>query len=402
MTAKLAFFVFFVISQASMAQDKMSLNTFLAKVKEQNLDLKVEVFKSDATQAKAIGLSIPPPMVGINQMQMKDTGASANGFEVNQMIPFPTKLTSEHSARQFEASSQDEKRLAKENEIMAEARLSYFSLWAVQEKKNLLIERQEVIKNHLKLARSTARSDSFAGIHVLKAESDLDFLENDIEAEDQEITERQAVLANLLNVNAADFKIKAEEPPLTLPPKSFSTEKTHQIQALKFDLERMKSKESEARSSWFPDLNLKYREMGATPMFPQYSEVMVGITLPFVFFWEPNANSEMAGAERMQAEAELEKQKRNIESKVATLLSRADSLKRQILTLKEKLIPKAEKRMRLVHNLAPRDMETLQDHRETMEAFPELKMKALMLRLEYEQTISQLEKYFANKGSSHE
>jgi hypothetical protein len=69
---------------------------------------------------------------------------------------------------------------------------------------------------------------------------------------------------------------------------------------------------------------------------------------------------------------------------------------------KNKLLPRAEQRMKIVHNLAPRDMETIQDHRETMEAFPNLKMAELELRMQYEETIAELEKYIANKGPFHE
>lgn len=57
--------------------------------------------------------------------------------------------------------------------------------------------------------------------------------------------------------------------------------------------------------------------------------------------------------------------------------------------------------MRLVHNLAPRDMETITDHRETMEAFPNLKMNELDLRQQYEEVISELEKHIS-KGLNHE
>ena len=58
--------------------------------------------------------------------------------------------------------------------------------------------------------------------------------------------------------------------------------------------------------------------------------------------------------------------------------------------------------MKAVHNLAPRDMETLQDHRETREAFPELQMKALELRLLYEETVTEIEKYLPGKEMAHE
>lgn len=128
---------------------------------------------------------------------------------------------------------------------------------------------------------------------------------------------------------------------------------------------------------------------------------MVGVTLPFAFFWQPNSESKAASSERLQAEYELEKQKRSIDADKKILIGRIESFKKQIDTLKQKLIPRAEKRMKLVHNLAPRDMETLQDHRETMEAFPELKMKLLSLRVDYEQAVSGLEKYLS-KGSEHE
>ena len=49
--------------------------------------------------------------------------------------------------------------------------------------------------------------------------------------------------------------------------------------------------------------------------------------------------------------------------------------------------------MALVRNVAPRDMESLQDHRETMEAFPELKLKVLELRGQYEEVVSELVKF---------
>ncbi len=381
----------FLTGLSSHAAETMNLATFLNKVNEQNLDLKVESAKRDALEAKAAGLAIPPPMVSVNQMNMV-TGDTARGFEVNQAIPFPTKLTSDLSARGYAAKSQNESRLARQNEILAQAKVLYFSLWATQERLNLLSEKRNVIKTHIKLARSTARSDSFAGVHVLRAESDLDLLENEILTVEQMLSEKQNDATVLMNGDIAT-KIIAQEPPLSPVPQIDSVESSHQIQTMKLSLESLRAKESAAKSSWFPDLNFRYKEMGATSMFPRYNEVMVGVTLPFVFFWEPHSESKAASGERLQAEYELEKQKRIIDADKNNLLSKVESLKKQLNSLKEQLIPRAEKRLKLVHNLAPRDMETLQDHRETMEALPDLKLRALELRMEYEQAVSSLEKY---------
>ena len=389
-----------LISYMAHADERMGLTAFLNKVQIQNLNFKIESSKSDVASAKSVGLAIPPPMVSVNQMNMV-TGDTARGFEVNQAIPFLTKLTSDHSARGYAAKSQNESRLARQNEILAQAKVLYFSLWASQEKLNLLSEKKNVIKNHIKLARSTARSDSFAGVHVLRSESDLDLLENEILSAEQVLSEKQNEAAVLINMDPSS-KLIAEEPPLSEVPKTDSNDNSHQIQTIKFSLESLRAKESVAKSSWFPDLNFRYKEMGASNMYPRYNEVMVGVTLPFVFFWEPHSESKAASSERLQAEYELEKQKLEINADKKNLLSKVESLKKQIDTLKEKLIPRAEKRMKLVHNLAPRDMETLQDHRETMEAFPELKLKLIELRLEYEQTVSSLEKYLSGKDASYE
>ncbi len=322
---------------------------------------------------------------------------------INQSIPFPTKLTSDHSARKNESNSQKEMALAREHEILAQAKRVYFSLWAAQEKIEILKEKKEVIGNHIKLSRSGVRSDSFLKIHLLKSESDLDLLENEIEESNQALREAKILAAELINVDIASFNVIATEPPESKISNSAEKfDQSHQIGAKKYTLESFKSVESAAKASWLPDFNLRYKKMGPGSMFGQYDEVMVGVTLPFVFFWEPNAVSKDASQKRVQAELELEQEKRRIENESYALTQKAASLQNQLENIKTKLLPRAKVRMNLVHNIVPRDMESLQDHRETMEAFPDLKLKALGLRLEYETTVSELEKYRSSEAPTHE
>ncbi|MGK4495532.1 hypothetical protein ACSLVN_27370, partial [Klebsiella pneumoniae] len=72
-------------------------------------------------------------------------GGSTSGFEVSQTIPFPTKLTNDHSVRQLEAKAQSEMQKAASSEILAKARLLYFSLWTAQERLTLLKEKKSAI-----------------------------------------------------------------------------------------------------------------------------------------------------------------------------------------------------------------------------------------------------------------
>lgn len=392
------FSLFLALSQTSGAEEPLTLEAFLAQVKAENLGLKVESAKADAASARAVGLNIPPPMAGYIDMKMDD-GSSASGFEVSQTIPFPTKLINDHSARKFEAEAQDETSKAYLNETLAKARLLYFSLWAAQERLNLLKEKKAVIGQHIKLSRAGSRSDSFSNIHILKAESDVDALDNNILSAEQFFRNKQVEAAEFVNADPSGFRPTAKEPPMASLPESPSSPSSHQLESARLTLESFKARESEAKSSWFPELNLRYKQMGATSMYPRYNEVMVGVSLPFVFFWEPRAASQTASAQKLQAELEFSREKRKIESEKASLVVKAESLKKQIDNLNSKLLPRAEKRMRLVHNLAPRDIETLQDHRETMEAFPDLKLKALEYREQYEEAITELQKFARSKDN---
>ncbi len=381
-----------LMSVESLSGECLTFDSFIKTAREQNLSLKVELAKSESSRANSKGLAIPPPMVGY--MRMTDqSGSSAGGFEVDQSIPFPTKLSHDRSARKFEAEAQEESRLGMESEILGQARLLYFNLWASQQRKDALKEKKNAIENHIRLARAGVRGDSFLRIHILKAESDLDLLENEILTSDQEILERQAAVAEFLNVDPSSFHPDLEEPPAATLPSDDALGSSHQLEAARLSFESFKSREQGANATWFPDLYLRYKEIGQTQLMPKTSEVMVGVTLPFLFPWEPSAASSRATALKLQSELEFEREKRKVGTQRSVLMARASAFQKQLDNVSQRLLPRAEKRMKLVHNLAPRDMETLQDHRETMEAFPDLKLKALELRAQYEATIAELQKY---------
>lgn len=380
--------------QSTFAQERLSLTQFLSLVQKQNLDLKINQAKKDVQDAKDSGVDLPPPTLTFNQMQMEPSKEKSRGYEISQTIPFPTKLMADKNQRGYLAQAQTEKSLVREKEILAQAKSLYFNLWYLQEKLFLLKEEQKILENHTRLARSTARSDSFASVHVLKTESDLDLLDNEIQDFEQSKKEKLREVANFLNQDSQNFQILVEEPPLSKPPQLGKVEDSHQVKALQYELESFRSQDTKAKSEWLPDFMLSYKKMNKSSMYPEYSEVMVGVSLPFLFFWEPYGKSKASLAEKRQAQFELEKQKNEISAQKENLLEKVQILKNQILNLKEKTIPRAEKRIKLVRNVAPRDMETLQDHRDTMEALPKLKEKALELRVQYEKAISDLGKYF--------
>lgn len=385
------FFLAFLCAGKAWSAELLALDAFLKEVSEQNLSIKSDTASLDAAKARDSGFDIPPPMVSVSQM--RDQSGSANGFEINQTIPFPTKLSNNRAARKIEANAGEANHQAIKKEVLANARLAYVQLWLSQERVERLKEKKNAIQQHLKLSTATARSDSSIRIHTLKAESDLDLLENEIIEAEQMRRERQIQVAEYLQRNPVEYLPLVQEPSMVELPKKDELASPFQLEIKRLSFEKFKAIESEAKSSWLPDFNLRYRESGGTAMNPRYNETMLGVTLPFVFFWEAKATSNSASAERLKSEAEFNLQKVKIESRKAILLSKAESLRKQLEQINSKTLPRAEKRMKLVHNLAPRDMESLQDHRDSMESFPDLKLKVLDLRLQYEEVVTELMTY---------
>ena len=386
-------FILSMISSGGVASQRISQTDFLALVKSNNLNLTLELAASDAAKSDAAGIMLPPPMIGITRLN--DKSGSAIGFEVNQTLPFPSKLSNDQSARESSFAASKQKLKVTERDLLSEAKLAYFRLWQSEEKLTILRDKKMALEGHVKLSRAAVRSDSFLKLHVVKAESDLDLLENEIIQAELLVRENQILAAELSHRDPVSFLPLAEPVPISALPALDYLRTPFLLQAKRFELETFRSRELVARASWLPDFNFRYRQMGGTDLNPRYSEFMVGVSLPFVYFWESKSISGKASAERMKSEIELEKEKVRIDSRLTFLVAKANSLRQQLELFKEKLFPRAEQRSQLVHNLALRDIETLQDHREVMETVPDLKLKALEIRAMYEETVFELEKFIS-------
>lgn len=389
-------FLFLItISFSSLAAEdfnkQMTFDGFLNEVREQNLSLKIAEAKSDIGSANAIGVKIPAPMVGY--MTRSDNSGSADGFEFKQTIPFPSKVSNDYQARKYEAKSEQEIYLGAKSEIFARARLVYFNLWKSQKLKEILKEKIKVIEDHIKLTRAVVRSDSFLKVHLLKAESDLEFLNNELIKSDQQIKEDSALMAEFLNVDPLSFSPSLKEPPLIQIPALLELENPHQLEAKKLKVQSLKKREKEADSEWLPDIYVRYRDIGNTQMMPATREAMVGISLPFIFPWEPYSISQKSAASSRQAEAEYLREKRSIEAQLKILFDKLDSLKKQLDNIEKRLLPLAKKRLAIIRNLTPRDIPTLQEYRETTENFPDLKLEELRIKTQYEEVASAILQY---------
>lgn len=373
----------------------LTMEQFLKEAQTQSLDVAVETANTAVAEAKAKGIRIDPPMVGL--MQMKSSMGSANGIEASQEIPFPTKIYQDKKVRNLELEAQKQNSTYQKVVILADARAAYLAFWSVYERSEILKMKKDWLNRHVKLSRSAARSDSSAEVHFLEVESDADLIENEILSLNAELQEKR----NQLRIYTPDMavdKVVPQEPGLM----GFEVQKTSSP-LVKWKESELAAKEaflSLKKQSYIPDISVRLRSYDNSSQMPFLGqELMVGISVPFIYFWQPRAEAAEASAQRQRAEVELRKAKIEFESKTISLSARSQSIRAQIKNLKEKLLPRAERRMKLVKNLSARTMAGLDEHNSVMLGYLDLRLKAVELREQYEQTFIELLKISGDQSS---
>lgn len=365
------------------AEGDLSLEAFTSQALKRNLSLRKENALLEEEEARATGINIPSLQVGVSQQ----------GYQVSQTIPFPTKVSSDYRARKQALKARESARQATLQEVRALARVVYFLVWESQEQERILKEKESLLKAHLKIARIVARSDTFSKVHLLKVESELDQVKNDLEAVSQLQVERQGFAAQFLDKDPMTFKFKASEPERLKGLDISPVEKTPQMKVAQSQLKQFDALESVGKSEWLPDLTVSYSRMEKSAMFPENEQITLGVTLPFLYFWQPHSKSSQAAAKKVFAEMNLQETRRKIEFDQVNLSKNIETLGQQIQLLEKTTLPRAFKRKKLFQNISPRDLSSLQEHLDTYLSIPNLELQILSLRSKYEQTLAALVKY---------
>lgn len=367
------------------AKQKLSLEDFLNSVRSESPDLTIESANVAASKARASGVRIPPGMVGF--MQMQTGGDTSKGLELSQEVPFPTKLIQDKKARRLEYETEKQMGNIQKVGIFAKARASYVEFWAASSRLSVLKEKQSWLHHHTELYRTTTLSDNEAQVHLLGIESETDLLENDILSAEADLVDKRNTL-NGFAPSLKDQEVIPAEPAIENP---MAGEIQSPFVAWKEkDLKAKQARLSLAKQSYIPDLYVRFRAYEGMPTFQANRELMVGITVPFLNFGQPKAEVDEASAQKTRAVAELQKTKVDSDSMLSSLIKKSEAMRRQIATLKNKLIPRASHRADLVKSLSQRTMEGLDEHKTVMTNYLDLKLKEIDLRVAYEKNFQEI------------
>lgn len=375
-----------------MAKQKISLDEFLNSVREESPDLTIESANVDASKARASGIRIPASMVGF--MQMQNAGNTRNGIEVYQEIPFPTKIIQDKKTRNLEYETQKQMGLIQKVMVITKARVAYVEFWATSKRLTILKEKLNWLRHHAELFRTTTLSDNEAQVHLLGVESEIDLLESDILDAGAALTEARNGM-NRFAPLLKDQELIPIEPVIEDP--KVDAFQNPLVAWKEKDLKAKQARVSLAKQSYLPDFSVRLRAFEELQASQVERELMVGMTVPFLYFWESQAQIKEATAEKRKANAELQKMTITSDSMLSSFLKKSEAFKKQIMILKNQLIPRATHRVDLMKNISPRIMQGLDEHKSVMSDYLDLKLKAVDLRIAYEKNFQEILQLTENK-----
>ncbi|MGE4107355.1 MAG: TolC family protein [Bacteriovoracia bacterium] len=345
---------------------------------------------------------LPPPTFTVGSMgssgPFSSSGHMETSFAISQTIPFPTKTFSNRSALRSSLKATQASEQAFTLELKNRVKKAYYAYLEASQKLSLLQELRGVYRHHLKRLRSGPVQDQLMKAHLMSAQTEIDLIQNEM----IEATERLEIHRGELNVligkDAYAPLGNPESRPLSPLPEKLDQKKFQELSArhpelLAVDagLQAVTAERAAARSAWLPDFMLSYRVNRRYDTVPNNSEVMVGVSLPFVTFWQPRSqNAEMNARLDMAHAQQLQKQN---EFSLRSLRTQAmlSSLHQQLINLENRLVPQAKRRVDLVTSSSPTDMNYLDEHRAALEQYVKLKLQAVEKKTQYEMAISELE-----------
>src|SRR3990172_738924 len=284
--------------------------------------------------------SFPNPLK--NQMEMD--------YFIQQMFPFPGKLSDMGKAAENNANMMDQEYNALEGKVLRELKSSYFELYLVQRKIQINAENQDLMRRFVDIALKQYEVGMGKQPDILRAQTELSTLIND----GLNLQKERAVIESMINTilsrpaNAPlGFvpEIEKDIPRWTFEQiRPLALESRPELKAMNFNIEMNKSELSLSKKEYFPDLMLRfmYKDMAMTKN--DFWSAMLGISIPLTP-WSSGKYTSKTDENALnvrKAEEDLTAMKNMTLFEVQDALVKVQTNQNLVLLYKNTVIPQAE------------------------------------------------------------
>lgn len=349
----------------------ITFDDVFTEVQKNNLMLK-EAQQNRASVFKRPGTIWPAPELAFTEMKMQ------RSLEIGQMFPSREKLKVDSLVKkngEKEADLNDELTIKK---VKQEAFLLFLSIVKSQEEYFLF----QYKKNQLELLLNKLRSGQVQGqedhLQIMEVQSDLHELVINMELVKNEGLRMKSMLNLMMGKEITSSFDKFITPELKINDAVSDLSGNKELLKGVAAIGVMDADIAMKKSERLPEFNLKIkRNFSKTMEVESSNELMIGMTLPFIFF-EQNQNSIASTILKKEAMIygqanllnDLHLQKENLKSEV-------DDIQKTLNFLKDNSLPLKERKFKLFQRYSLTDMKSLMSAKMGLDEFIMVKMKII-------------------------
>jgi outer membrane protein TolC len=340
------------------AQQHVSLDSILSVVKERNPMLKSYRSRADAMNAYANGAkSWMAPEVGGGVWMLpykkvedpRDKGQIM--LSVQQKFTNPAKLRANQGYLESKAAIEQASETYVFNELRAQAKTTYYQWMVLEKKKIVLKESEEIIGLVLKLAQLRYPYNQSKLSNVYKAEGRLQEVRNMILMNNNQLTQKNILLNQLMNVPSdVRFSIDTVNRPrqriLAVADTVTFAENRSDIRRIDKSIQAMKLNQILERYQSKPDFNLSFNHMIARGGGMPNQFMLLGmVSLPIAPWSSKMYKSNIQG---MGKEIEAMKRERaailnELQGMTSSMVTEINTLDKQIENYETRITPALRK-----------------------------------------------------------
>jgi cobalt-zinc-cadmium efflux system outer membrane protein len=382
----------------------LDLDQLVAEALDRNQEIQAALHQMRVLDARAVQAgSLEDPEFVYMREQMPGfrwNDALMQRFEFTQMIPFPSKLFSRRTVAEYEAEHAHHDHLERINDVIARLKDSYVELWFIQHAIALNDENERLLQQFSQVATTRFGVGTAPQQDVLKTLVELEKLQNQLITLRQQEGVTKSMMMALLNRDPDDtlgtavlsdtLSFAADPDTLIALAMQFRPMLLHDS----LGVEQGRAMLTLARRQYLPDFKIGVQYVTEpVGMFRGWS-VIAGISIPFAPWTlaKASARVEEASATIERADAAYHASRDMIVATVREMYLRASSQRRQVASYRRSILPQAEQSLRASltgYQNGTSDFLMLIDAYRTL---VDLRMEALMTRMQFEQSVAELEK----------
>jgi outer membrane protein TolC len=272
----------------------LKLDDLISEALQNNPQLRAARTQTSAARTRVNqATSWDAPQVGVEFFQtpiQSFPNPLKNGMEtdyfIQQMFPFPGKLSAMGSMAESNAKMVDQGYKALERKVLRDLKSAYYELYLTQRKIQINAENQELMRRFVDIASKQYEVGMGKQQDILRAQTELSTLVND----GLNLQKEKQVVESMINTTLSRSPneplgyvpdIETDIPRWTLEQlRPLALESRAELKAMNFNIDMNKAELSLSKREYYPDLmaRVMYKDMASTSN--DFWSVMVGVSIP--------------------------------------------------------------------------------------------------------------------------